>query len=179
MTQNIRLAAARRLMERRQPAGTTTRPDGATESYGERYEPPATLAEWCDDQLVLRGLGQYRGPFSEVTAAVLEAARTAGTDAAVKALGAARRLTPADQFRLTGGDLQQLRDAANVLPDAARLTDALTREARRLRLADGPPAFAEIDEDPLLAQRDKPRPGSERLQPVDAGAGFARMHGLA
>ena len=184
-----REASARVQARRRPPAdrviginaqGSVT----ATEVQGSEFLPPQTLAEWCDDALLM--FGQYRGPFSEVTASVLEAARTGGTDAACHALRAARTLTKADQFRLVSGDLTQLQnrigDRSADVPEARQLMNALDREASRLRLATSPPPFAEAELDKYLTDpdlREKPRPGSERLAPVPAGLAFDRSHGLA
>ncbi len=184
--QHARRDALARVEARRRPqvTKTWTYGDGRTQEYVENdglpaFLPPATLGEWCDDRLAV--MAQYRGEFSLVTVAVLEAARTGGIEAACGALRPAQKLMKADQYRLVTGDLQTLRDAAPVLPEAGQLTAALTREASRLRLSERRPGFAEAELDEWLKgdKRDKPRPGNERAVPVPASRSFELAHGLA
>jgi len=184
--QEARRDAIARRESRRRPQLTKTwsYADGRTQEYVENdglppYLPPENLADWCDDRLAV--MAQYRGSFSEVTVAVLEAARTDGERAACGALRPAKKLMKGDQYRLVTGDLQALRNAAGGLPAARQLVAALTREASRLHLAERRPGFAEaeLDEYSKGDKRNEPRPGSGRLEPVPAMRSFELAHGLA
>ena len=102
------------------------------------FRDPETLAEWLDDRVIEWGQQLLQGsPEAAVIVTVAEAARE-GAAAAVRALGAAKQLTPAAAWNVyqtlqgwPGADDRRL---------GADLAAALTAEWRRLKLPEKDPA---------------------------------------
>jgi hypothetical protein len=160
-----RAQAVKRVLARKRPATTRVQPGHIhdltiVEVDGSEFIEPENLAEWLDDELVTRA--QWRGEFTAVLVAVLEAARSSERDA-VSALGAAGKLSQWDAWHLYT-DLQQMRGQAT-LPEARRLMVTLTAEWENTRgLPDQRPDYAELPSLP-----DPPRP--KRLK-------YPTRHGL-
>lgn len=157
-----RQAVQRVLLRRRKPAVRIQHGHiedlTISEVVGTEFTEPTTLDEWIDDQMAV--LGQLRGPFVLVLAEVLEAAR--GSErAALAALTGAKQLAEWDRWHLYA-DLRLLQGRAT-LPEARKLTGALTNRWERLRLTDSRPDYSESGELP-----DPPQP-DRYARPVPAG----------
>ena|ERR1700733_4664816 len=158
--QQLRIDCVRRVAARRRPLvervqhGRTPDQDitwrEAPRGLSEFLE-PVSLTEWIDDQAAVRY--QFRGPFTLVLAAALEAARVS-EGAAVAALKAARQLDSWQQWALYG-ELEQMRHEANELPAALSLTKALRAAWEKTRgLPTERPDFPAVDKpDPRPAEK--------------------------
>lgn len=137
--QEVRAGALARLRERRHPPEykTYTGTDGRTVKVQvdtPAYLPASSAGEWFDDRLV--GMPPVPGPAAEVMFTVAAAARE-GQEAAVRALGEARALSPWDQWRV----VSVLREwqGRDMHPAAQPVMSALLREWHRMGLQEVPP----------------------------------------